>query len=191
VGKSDTKLPQQLAKNASKLHKRVGKLISCKESPYSNYEIRQEVRVSDINPDYKSNREKFDWVILGLKVVIEIHGEQHYSPVCFGGMDIEKAKRVFLQRLRLDEKKQTAAKEAKWAYVVVKYTEKNITLEELVDKISDALEEVEEGIYQDNKLKAKIQSRGFQKHEGEYKWPTRKIQSRPFQKHGKTQSGKT
>jgi len=182
MSKSDTKSPQQLAKNASKLRKRVGKLISCKESPYSGYEIRQEYSVSKVNLDYKSNREKFDWVILGLKVVIEVHGEQHYGPVCFGGVDIEKAKRVFLQRLRLDEQKQTAAEEAKWAYVVVKYTEKNITIEKPIDKISDALEEIEEGIYQDNKLKSKIQSRGFQKHEGEYQWPKRKIQSRPFPK---------
>jgi len=171
-----SKSPQQLAKNASKLHKRIGELLTCEDSPYKNYEIRQEYHVSKVNPDYKSNREKFDWVILGLNVVIEIMGEQHFSYVCFGGVDIEEAKRNFLQRLRLDERKQTAAETALWAYVVVKYTEKKITLEELVVKISEALSTVPDGIYIQFKSKVKMPKKD------NYQWPTRKLQSRPFPK---------
>jgi len=177
-----TRTPTQSAKNASKLHKRVGELLASEESPYKHYEIRQEYHVSMVNPDYSSNREKFDWVILGLNIVIEIHGEQHYGPVCFGGMTIDKAKRNFLRRLELDEEKKKAAEEALWAYVVVKYNEKDLGLEELIEKISEALAEVPEGVYKQKETKAKIQGRGFQKQEGKKQWPTRKLQSRGFQK---------
>jgi hypothetical protein len=153
-------------------------MLTSEESPYKNYEIRQEYPVSSINPDYDSNRERFDWAILGHKVVIEVHGKQHYAPVCFGGITLDKAKRNFLRRLELDQEKQEAAEEALWAYVVGKYDEKNITLEQLTEKVTEALRKVSEGVYIQKKPKAKIQSRGFQKREGKYKWPTRKIQSR-------------
>ena len=177
-----TKTPVQLAKNASKMHKLVGELLVCDESPYRNYEIRQEYHVSMVNLDYKSNREKFDWAILGLNVIIEVHGEQHFSPICFGGITIDEAKRNFLKRLQLDHEKQEAAQEALWAYVVVKHNEKDLTLEKLTKRITEALEAVPEGVYKQEKPKTKIQGRGFQKREGKYQWPTRKIQSRPFQK---------
>lgn len=177
-----TRIPTQLAKNASKMHKLVGKLLTCNESPYKNYEIRQEYHVTMVNPDYICNREKFDWVILGLKVVIEVHGEQHYGPVCFGGITIDEAKRNFLKRVHLDSIKQEAAERAMWAYVVVKYDETDLTLDKLVNRITRALEHVPNGIYEQEKTKAKIQNRGFQisKRETRYRWPTRKIQSRKF-----------
>ncbi|MHA2069837.1 MAG: hypothetical protein ACXABY_36190, partial [Candidatus Thorarchaeota archaeon] len=57
------KIPEQLAKNASKQHKYVGELLQ--ENPmFRNYMIRQEYPVSRVNPSYESNREKFDWVVL-------------------------------------------------------------------------------------------------------------------------------
>jgi very-short-patch-repair endonuclease len=169
-----SKIPAQLAKNASKLHKRVGELLVSEDSPYKNYEIRQEYRVSDVNPDYASNREKFDWVILNLKVVIEIHGEQHYAPVCFGGMDPEQAAENFRRRKQLDTQKQEAAEKALWAYVIVSYKEKDIDIEELHNKITEALRDVPRGQYIQKKQKVKIPTRK------EYKWPTRKIPSRKF-----------
>lgn len=174
-----TKTPIQIAENASKLHRYIGKLLTSKASPFKHYEIRQEYHVSMINPDYHSNREKFDWAILGLNVVIEIHGEQHFRPVCFGGITKNEAKYNFLRRLYLDIQKQEAAERALWAYVVVKHDEKNITLEKLVAKIQSALERVPEGIYKQKKPKTKIQSRSLPKRKNR-KWPTRKIKSRSF-----------
>jgi len=169
-----SKIPTQLAKNASKLHKRVGRLLTSEDSPYKFYEIRQEYRVSDVNVVYKSNREKFDWAILGLNVVIEIHGQQHYKAIRFGGIDIEKAIENFKRRQILDAQKQQAAEEAGWAYVVVKYDETNIDIGVLTDKIARALEAVSEDIEKPFKQKQKIPTRG------EYKWPTKKIPSRKF-----------
>lgn len=180
-----SRLPTQTAKNASKLHKRIGELLTCEHSQFANYELRQEYNVSKVNPDYSSNREKFDWAILGLDVVIEIHGEQHYRPVCFGGMTEDQAQKNFKRRQELDEEKRLAAEEACWSYVVVKYTEKDITLQELTTRILDAIIASKEGSYDPKKQKAKIQSRGFQKQDGKYNWPKRKLQSRGFQKREK------
>ena len=170
-----SKIPAQLAKNASKLHKRVGELLTSEDSPYRFYEIRQEYRVSDVNPTYKSNREKFDWVILNLKVVIEIHGEQHHKAVTFGGISPEEAPDNFKRRIELDQQKQEAAQKAGWGYVVVSYKEKNISIDELIDKIIEAAESASEDIPKLSKpYKAKIPTRE------KYNWPKKKIPSRPF-----------
>lgn len=169
-----SKLPTQLAKNASKLHKRIGELLTSKNSIFANYELRQEYHVSKINPDYSSNREKFDWAILGLNVVIEVHGEQHFRPVCFGGVTADEAERNFRRRLELDEEKKLAAEEACWGYVVVKYNEKDITIEDLTQRIIDACSKKNSGVYRPKKKKAKIPQRE------KSSWPKRKLQSRGF-----------
>ena len=174
-----SKIPQDLAKNASKQHKLVGQLLTCNESPYKGYQIRQEYRVSEVNPDYKSNREKFDWVILGLQVVIEVHGEQHYQPVCFGGMDLELAKYNFRRQRRVDQEKRAAAEAAGWAYIVVKYDEK-VTVGVLEERIGEALRALPEGARSPSNIPKKYVVKI--PHPKEYKWPTRKIPSRPFPK---------
>jgi hypothetical protein len=172
------KTPQQLAKNASKLHKHVGNLLV---ELFPTYEVRQEYPVNKINPSFESSREKFDWVVLGLNIVVEVHGIQHYEPTCFGGITGDQAKRNLRKRQEVDWDKQEAAEKAGWAYLVVKYDETKMTAEELSSRIvmaiadSQQAEEIEPA-----KPKAKIQSRGFQKKTEEYKWPTRKIPSRKF-----------
>ena len=172
-----SRLPAHLAKNASKLHKHVGELLTSEDSPYKFYEVRQEYRVSEVNPTYKSNREKFDWAILNLKIVIEIHGEQHYRAVTFGGISPEEAADNFKRRVELDQKKQKAAEDAGWGYVVVSYREQKITLEELTDKITEAVEAISDDTPKIIKpYKAKIPTRK------NYNWPTRKIPSRPFRR---------
>lgn len=169
-----SKLPTQLAKNASKLHKHIGELLTGENSLFANYELRQEYHVSKVNPDHSSNREKFDWAILGLDVVIEVHGEQHYRPVCFGGATEDEAERNFRRRLELDEEKKLAAEEACWGYVVVKYNEKDITIQELTQRILDACSNKNSGIHRPKKKKVKIPQRGNQS------WPKKKLQSRGF-----------
>ena len=64
-------------KNASELHRAIGNILLSKEGPFSLYKIHQEYPVHKINPNFKSKRHKFDWVILDLSVVIEGHGQQH------------------------------------------------------------------------------------------------------------------
>jgi len=183
-----TKRPNQLAKNASKLHRKVLELLtSC--SLFNGYEIRQEYNVSRVNPSFKSNREKFDIVILGLQVIIEVHGRQHFSPVCFGGIDKEQALVNYLKQQDQDAAKQEAAESAGWAYLYVKYDEKDITIGKLQTRISEAIKKIKIQSSKDKledikkkipkktstvRQKAKIQQ------PKNHKWPTKKIPSRKF-----------
>lgn len=158
---------------------------------FKNFEIRQEYRVKAVNPDFDSNREKFDWAVLGMKVIVECHGKQHYEPTRFGGpKDEEKKRRDFRALQERDAAKKKAAEEAGWAYIVVSYKEEKITEEELLKRIRDeitkaALAKTDESLSileavtkkkkEPPKNKAKIQGRGFQKPPGGYKWPKRKL----------------
>jgi very-short-patch-repair endonuclease len=168
-----SKIPTDLNKNASKLHKHIGELLV---EIFPGYEIRQEYCVSKVNPEFPSNREKFDWVILKLNVVCEIHGEQHYSPTCFGGISEDEAKKNFIKRQEVDLQKENAAREAGWAYIVIPYWNNKIDSGTLKDLIIEALEQAGP-LKEFEKPKQKLQSRGFQKRpEGyKYKWPKKKI----------------
>lgn len=177
----------QTAKNASKLHKIIGIHLS---KLFPNYEVRQEYAVNKVNESFHSGREKFDWVVLGLKIVCEIHGEQHYKHVCFGGISMAKARKNFEKRVEVDKLKEDAARDAGWAYLVVKYTEKKITEDELFDRVNDAIktskpskdikpakpkQKIAGRGFSEDRPKQKIQSREFQKAPGGNKWPKRKI----------------
>lgn len=177
-----TKTPEKLALNASTLHKKIGELLVAAKI-FRGYQIRQEYRVSLVNPGFKSNREKFDWCIPKLNVAIEVMGEQHFKPVCFGGISKEDAIENLAKQQKIDALKQQAAKDAGWAYVVITYEEKDITEEQLLDKIKTALAEVivlntikklaniaKKPIVNKKKIGNKIN----------YKWPSAKIPSRPF-----------
>lgn len=120
-------------KNASLLHIFVGELL---KSIFPNFDIRQEYPVKSINPKYRSGREKFDWVILGLKIVVEIMGQQHYGPVCFGGVSIEEAKRNYVKQINRDYLKKKAAIDCGWTYISIKYNEE-IDKDILLKKIEE------------------------------------------------------
>jgi len=107
-------------KCASLAHVFIGELL---KDTFPNFEIRQEYPVKSINSKYKSGREKFDWVVLGLKIVIEIMGQQHYGPVCFGGISIEEAKKNYVKQINRDYLKKKAAIDCGWTYISIKYNE--------------------------------------------------------------------
>lgn len=135
-----TKKRYELAKNASRFHKKVGELLQ--ESIYKHMTILQEYSVKKINPDYKNGREKIDWVIVDLKVAIEVHGQQHYVPATFGGISKGEAGTNFRKQVLRDEKKKTAVLEAGWIYLAISYEEiDNLTSDILVEKINEASDE--------------------------------------------------
>lgn len=177
-----TKLPSQLAKNVSKQHKYILSLLISEESPFKNYTIRQEYPVQKINPNFPSGREKYDIVIKDLSVVIEIMGTQHYNFIPY----FHETKKDFLAQQERDHQKQMAAEGAGWAYIVIKYNEATLPLEELIDRIQAALDASEGKIEFEPKNKCKIfnnkklRNRGLEKppKDFKYKWPKRKIQSR-------------
>lgn len=166
--------PEELANNASRLHRRVGEILT--SGIFSTWEVRQEYPVNQVNKLFRSGRERFDWVILSpVNVVIEIHGQQHERKVCFGGIDGDTAKRNFRKRLEGDDKKEKAAKDAGWGYLVIWYYEKDITEEELMDKILLSVQESKPQVNVCAKQKPSIPK------PKEYNWPKgKKIPGRKF-----------
>jgi len=115
--------------NASSLHKKVGDLLRT-SFLFSNYSILQEYPVNQVNKSFPSGREKFDWVILELNTVIEIHGRQHFVPTDFSGdKDETEILQDFKDLQRRDREKKEAAESAGWKYILVKYNE----VEDLTD----------------------------------------------------------
>lgn len=169
-----SKLPRQLSKNASQYHKKVGELLS--DPVFSGYKVRQEYPVKKVNPGFSSGREKFDWAVLDLRVVVEIMGQQHFSPVCFGGIDKEQALRNLRDTRARDENKRIAALEAGWGYVVLKFDEiKDLTVDKLIRIITFA-----------NIVSGPadlVKPKKTEKPRRKYNWPTgQKIPSRKFPK---------
>lgn len=76
----------------------------------------------------------FDFYIPKLNLCIESHGEQHYKPVRFGGMSIEKASENLKSSKSRDKIKRVFCKKNKINLEIIKYTDfKNI--ENIVDII--------------------------------------------------------
>lgn len=109
----------EYAKNASKLHRLVGDTLRS-SNVFSGYDIYQEYPGSKVNSKL-SDRFHFDWAIPRLRLVIECHGEQHYRPVCFGGVDYEVAIDNFYQTKRRDTLKKDAALYGGWVYLEIPY----------------------------------------------------------------------
>lgn len=107
------------AKNASKLHRLVGDTLR-NSAIFGGYDIYQEYSASKVNPRL-SNRLHFDWAIPRLSLVVECHGEQHYHPVTFGGVDYEVALDNFHGTQRRDLLKKDGALYGGWTYIEVKY----------------------------------------------------------------------
>ena len=100
---------------SSKRHKLVGTIL--KSSPYfSHMRIKEEVPVSKLVPDFPDNRKRVDWYIKDLRLVIEVHGEQHYKPVAFGGRD---AKQEFIKQIHRDIEKQAAIENANYLFLEI------------------------------------------------------------------------
>jgi len=123
---------------ASKLHKAVGDIL--RSSTFSGYRIFQEYPVNRINPNFSDGRCKFDWVILDLKIVLEVMGEQHFKEICFGG-DPEKSVGSLARIKHRDEAKKEAALLAGFIYITVPYWDvKKINEVYLLNLISAAPE---------------------------------------------------
>src|ERR1700674_5832261 len=96
-------------KSTSKFHKKVGEIL--RDSPiFKNFKLYQEYPVTWINPQMTSlARCHYDWVLLDLKVVIEVHGQQHFQQTRFGGISEDEAQQRFEEQTQRDYAKQLAA----------------------------------------------------------------------------------
>jgi hypothetical protein len=100
---------------------------------FNGYQILQEYPVNKVNPEYPSGREHFDWVVLTLKIVIEVMGEQHVRPVCFGGVTIEAATEAFHAQVARDKAKAEAAIAAGWTYITIPHNV-DLTLDYIMEQ---------------------------------------------------------
>lgn len=128
----------EFAANASKLHKKVGELLSV-TSPFRAGLLRQEVAVSELFPSYPNNKDRYDWVLPDLSTIIECHGKQHYSVQTFGAAAEDAIMSFQAQQFRDSQKEEIALLHG-WTYVIIPYTdEKLLTSEYLIDAYTKAL----------------------------------------------------
>ena len=111
----------QYNKGASRLHRTIGEIL--RSPPWNHYRVYQEYPVNKINPKFKSGRERFDWYIKDLNLIIELMGSQHEVPVTFGGISKLQAGFDLIKRIKKDISKKLAAEEMDCIYLVIWYHE--------------------------------------------------------------------
>lgn len=138
---------KEYRENASSLHKIVGDILLYGNT-FKLYKIYQEYPVKAINPDFYNPQCKYDWVILDLKIVIEIMGEQHYKPVRWSrDITVGEAEMNFQDTQRKDEQKKNAALEVGFSYVALDFKtvrERNFNEGRLLQIIKDNLNTTED-----------------------------------------------
>lgn len=133
-----SRFQHEYRQNASKGHKKIGELL--RSGPFAGFKIYQEYPVQKVNKTFKDGRCHFDWVILDLQVVIEVHGEQHYKSVRWGNITEEEAQENLRATKYRDSIKEDAAIQAGFGYVVVKHDElEKITTEQLLERCKAAI----------------------------------------------------
>ncbi len=95
--------------SASKPHKAVGEVLRT-HPKLKGFKSLQEYPL-------KGTPFHIDWVIPDLKIAIEVHGEQHYGPVCFGGITKEVALIRFEEQKKRDSKKRELCGKLGWKLV--------------------------------------------------------------------------
>jgi hypothetical protein len=116
----------EFAKNASRLHRKIGEILLL-TSPFNQYQTRQEVLVSELFPAYPNNRDKYDWVVPDMHLIIEGNGSQHYSPATFGSSAEQAIMNFQSQKFRDGQKEEIAIMNG-WTFITVPFLdEKNLT----------------------------------------------------------------
>lgn len=160
--------------SASKYHKAMGVLLE--ELNLTGLGIYQEYNVKDICPTHNNSLDRFDFYVPALSLVVEVHGEQHYKPVRFGGISQEKASFNFAKGSIRDVEKACSARNNGLVYICFSYKEEftqELFLEKYQEAITDLLtigHKVKDSqlsyaklVYQDQKKKGHTGFKGGQK----------------------------
>lgn len=92
-----------------------------------------------IKPEYHiGERLRLDAYMKILKVGWEYNGEQHYEPVCFGGISFEEAQQNLRKQQERDQRKRELCKEQGITLIIIKYTEE-LTKDLCYKKLKEAL----------------------------------------------------
>lgn len=92
---------------------------------FKNLSCYQEVPVQDLVPGYPSRMHRVDWYIDEFRLIIELHGKQHYELVNFGNKSFMDAQKDFNNIQFRDNQKKTALLEAGYEYIEISYKDKN------------------------------------------------------------------
>jgi very-short-patch-repair endonuclease len=68
---------------------------------------------------------RVDWYIDEFRLIIELHGKQHYELVNFGNKSFMDAQKDFNNIQFRDNQKKTALLEAGYEYIEISYKDKN------------------------------------------------------------------
>ena len=75
-----------------------------------------------------------DWYIEEFRLVIELHGEQHYKATNYGSTSYEKVQVNFNNIKYRDNLKKTALTEAGYEYIEISYKDKDKVTSEFIKK---------------------------------------------------------
>ena len=77
-----------------------------------------------IKPEYHIGEKlRLDAFLITLKVGWEYNWEQHYEPVCFGGISFEEAQQNLRKQQERDQRKKELCEEQNITLITIKYTE--------------------------------------------------------------------
>ena len=141
---------EEYAHNASKLHKAIGELLG--QSIFTHMVVFQEYPVEMINPDCPNSRMKVDWYIKTLNIAIEVQGQHHFDPVQYGGQSEDKANNNFVNQVHRDVDKSKYLEAVGCPIIEVHYSQK-LSLEWLIERISDASKQNQSPAKTDLKLR--------------------------------------
>ena len=106
--------------HSSNFHEKL-RQIFVTDSFFKNLSCYQEVKVSALVPGYSSNMHCVDWYIEEFRLVIELHGEQHYKATNYGNASYEETQKNFNNIRYRDNLKKTALLNAGYEYIEIPY----------------------------------------------------------------------
>lgn len=109
---------------SSKFHSDVRDIFR-KDTFFKSISCYQEVPVVDLVPYYISRQHRVDWYLDEFRLIIELHGKQHYELVNFSNKPYLEAEIDFNNIKYRDNLKKTALLEAGYEYIEISFKEKN------------------------------------------------------------------
>jgi hypothetical protein len=109
--------------NSSKFHEKL-RQIFINDSFFNKLSCYQEVQLSSLVPGYASNQHCVDWYIEEFRLIIELHGNQHYKRTSFGNTPYEESVKNFNNIKYRDNLKKTALIDAGYEYIEIPYKDR-------------------------------------------------------------------
>lgn len=98
---------------------------------FPSYIIYEEVTLPGSQGKINKNPLYADFLIPSIKIIVEVHGEQHYTQSSF----FHRGKLEFLRAKKLDENKQEWCKINNFSYIELKHDERDSWKERIINGI--------------------------------------------------------